>query len=448
MGCLLHASHVTPLPRAADSIRLLLIRSCLLSNDAMQPYSAFSLFRQAFSSHDSWSRAWADSEPKKHYDVVIIGAGGHGLATAYYLATKHGVKNIAILERGYLGGGNSGRNTQVCRSNYFYPESAAFYDHSLQLYEDLAQDLNFNIMFSQRGNLELNHSLEELEMNRRWANAMSLNGIDSEMLGRKDIRKLVPILNLDCRFPVTGGFIQKRAGISRHDAVVWAFARAASAAGAAIIQGCEVTGFDNRGSRISRVETNRGAIEADCFALCVAGHSSQLAAQAGLSLPIESIALQAMVTEPIKPVLHTVVGSLVIHAYISQSDRGEIVIGGGADSFNSYAQRGVLSTMKDNASAVAELIPSFSRLRVMRQWAGVCDISPDSSPLVGKTEIENLYVSTGWGTGGFKAIPAGGDTLAYTIANDDPHELLQPFALDRFESGRLIDEGAAAGVAH
>jgi len=414
----------------------------------MQPYSAYSLFRQAFSGHNRWARAWADPPPKKHYDVVIIGAGGHGLATAYYLAKKHGIKHIAVLERGYLGGGNSGRNTQVCRSNYFYPESAAFYEHSLQLYEDLAQDLNFNIMFSQRGNLELNHSLEELEMNRRWANAMSLNGIDSEMLGREDIRKLVPILNLDCRFPVTGGFIQRRAGISRHDAVVWAFARAASAAGVAIIQGCEVTGFDSGGSRISRVKTNRGVIEADCFALCVAGHSSQLAAQAGLRLPIESIALQAMVTEPVKPVLHTVIGSLVIHAYISQSDRGEIVIGGGADSFNSYAQRGILPTMQDNASAVVELIPSFSRLRMMRQWAGICDISPDSSPVVGKTAIENLYLSTGWGTGGFKAIPAGGETLAYTIANDDPHELLQPFALDRFESGRLIDEGAAAGVAH
>jgi sarcosine oxidase subunit beta len=245
-----------------------------------------------------------------------------------------------------------------------------------------------------------------------------------------------------------GGFIQRRAGISRHDAVVWAFARAASAAGVDIIQDCEVTGFRTSDSRIEAVETSRGTVHADRFALCAAGHSSVLAARAGLRLPIESIALQAMVTEPLKPVLDTVLGSLVIHAYISQSDRGEIVIGGGADVFNSYAQRGILPTMKNNAAAVAELIPAFSRLRIMRQWAGICDISPDSSPIVGKSPVENLYLSTGWGTGGFKAIPAGGDTLAHTIAHDRPHELLQAFGLDRFESGNLVDEGAAAGVAH
>jgi len=414
----------------------------------MKPYSAFSLIRQSLGGHRHWPRAWRDPRPQKQYDVIIIGAGGHGLATAYYLATQHGARNIAVLDKGYLGGGNSGRNTQVCRSNYFYPESAAFYEHSLQLYENLGQDLNFNIMLSQRGNLELSHSLEELEMNRRWATAMSLNGIDSEMLDCDEIRKMVPILDLDCRFPVMGGFIQKRAGIARHDAVVWAFARAASAAGVDIIQGCEVQGFEMDDSRIRAVETSKGRIEADRFAACVAGNSSHLAAKAGLRLPIESIALQAMVTEPLKPILHTVLGSLVIHAYISQSDRGEIVIGGGADSFNSYAQRGILPTLQDNASAVAELIPCFRRLRVMRQWAGVCDISPDSSPIAGKTAIENLFLSTGWGTGGFKAIPAGGDTLACTIASGQTHELLQPFSLGRFEAGKLVDEGAAAGVAH
>ena len=414
----------------------------------MKAYSGLSLLRKSLSGHRGWPRAWRDPSPKKHYDIIIIGAGGHGLATAYYLATKHAVKNIAVLDRGYLGGGNSGRNTQVCRSNYFYPESAAFYEHSLRLYENLSQDLNFNIMLSQRGNLELSHSLEELEMNRRWATAMSLNGIDSEILDRDDIGKLVPILELDCRYPVIGGFIQKRAGIARHDAVVWAFARAASAAGVDIIQGCEVEGFEMNDSRIRAVKTSRGSITAERFAMCVAGHSSQLAAKAGLRLPIESIALQAMVTEPLKPILHTVLGSLVIHAYISQSDRGEIVIGGGADPFNSYAQRGVLPTLQENAAAVVELIPCFRRLRIMRQWAGVCDISPDSSPIVGRTEIENLYLSTGWGTGGFKAIPAGGDTLAYTLATGKIHELLQPFSLSRFETGNLVDEGAAAGVAH
>ncbi len=414
----------------------------------MDRYSAFSLFRHSFSAHRRWRRAWRDAEPREHYDVVIIGGGGQGLATAYYLLTRYGAKTVAVLEKGQLGGGNSGRNTQVCRSNYFYPESAAFYEHSLKLYESLSRELNYNIMFSPRGNLELSHSEEELEMNRRWANAMTLNGIDSELLGREDIRKLAPVLDLDCRFPVVGGFIQRRAGISRHDAVVWAYARAASAADVDLLQNCEVRGFESRQGRVVAVKTNRGIIRSEKFALCVAGHSSVVAAMAGLRLPVQSIALQAMVTEPVKPVLHTVVGSISVHAYISQSDRGEIVIGGGAEPFNSYAQRGGIPALQDNAAAVAELIPSFSRLRVMRQWAGICDMSPDSSPIVGKTPVENLYLSTGWGTGGFKAIPAGGDTLAYTIANDRPHDLLKPYSLDRFDTGRLIDEGAAAGVAH
>jgi len=414
----------------------------------MQSYSAFALLKHALDRHRAWRPAWTDPTPKKNYDIIIVGAGGQGLATAYYLATRYQVKNIAVLDKGYLGGGNSGRNTQVCRSNYFYPASAAFYEHSLGLYETLGSDLNFNIMLSQRGNLELSHSLEELEMNRRWATAMSLNGIDSEMLDREDIARMVPILNLDCRFPVMGGFIQRRAGIARHDAVVWAFARAASMAGVEIIQQCEVIDIKTNDNRVISLETSSGPMSAGQFALCVAGHSSQLAAKAGLPLPIESLALQAMVTEPVKPILDTVLGSLVIHAYVSQSDRGEIVIGGGADVFNSYAQRGVLPTMRDNAAAVAELIPCFSRLKVMRQWAGICDISPDSSPIVGPTPLENLFISTGWGTGGFKAIPAGGDTLASTMSSGTTHELLKPFSLQRFDTGYLVDEGAAAGVAH
>jgi len=414
----------------------------------MRSYSAFSLLRHSLRGHRGWPRAWRDPQPGRRYDIVIVGAGGHGLATAYYLATKHGIRNVAVLDQGWLGGGNSGRNTQVCRSNYFYPESAAFYEHSLRLFEALAGELDFNVMFSQRGNLELSHSLEELEINRRWANAMTLNGIDSELLDREAIRRMVPILDLDCRFPVVGAFVQRRAGISRHDAVVWAYARAASAAGVDIVQGCEVTGFDTVGGRVRAVQTKRGTIAGERFALCVAGHSSLVAAQLGLRLPIEGIALQAMVTEPVRPVLNTVLGSAVIHCYVSQSDRGEIVIGGGADPFHSYAQRGVLPTIQNNAAAVRELIPSFGRLRVMRQWAGICDIAPDSSPVVGQTPIENLYLSTGWGTGGFKAIPAGGDTLAWTVAHGEAHELLRPFALDRFVSGQLVDEGAAAGVAH
>jgi sarcosine oxidase, subunit beta len=411
-------------------------------------YSGFSLLRNAFSGHRKWPRAWRDAEPKKHYDVVIVGAGGHGLATAYYLAKYQGVKNVAVLEKGYLGGGNSGRNTQVSRSNYFYPESGAFFEHSLKLYENLSNEVNMNIMFSQRGVLAICNSRHEMELYRRWANSIRCNGIDSEVLTREDIKKYVPHINLDCRFPIYGGFIQKRGGISRHDAVVWGYARAASAVGVDIIQQCEVTGMNSSDSRISSLETTKGAISADRVALCVAGHSGHLAKMAGLRLPITSIALQAMVTEPVKPIFHVSLMSAHIHVYVSQSDRGELIIGGGADLFNSYAQRGALPIQQENMQALIELMPIFSRLRMMRQWAGICDMSPDVSPIVGKTPIENLYVSTGWGTGGYKAIPAGGDTLAYTITHDQPHELIKPFNLDRFRTGHLIDEGAASGVAH
>jgi sarcosine oxidase subunit beta len=411
-------------------------------------YSAFSLLRNALSGHRNWPRAWRDPEPKKHYDVVIVGAGGHGLATAYYLARSQGIKNVAVLEKGYLGSGNSGRNTQVSRSNYFYPESGAFYERSLRLFENLGQEMNFNVMFSQRGILAICNSRHEMEMYRRWANAIQMNGTDSQVLSREDIRKRAPYINLDCRFPIWGGFIQPRGGISRHDAVVWGYARQASSAGVDIIQQCEVTAMKTGDSRVIAVETDRGTFTADRFALCVAGHTSQLAAMAGLRLPITSIPLQAMVTEPVRPIFDTCMMSAHIHCYVSQSDRGELVAGGSADLYNSFAQRGSLNVHRENFSALLELMPIFSRLRLMRHWAGVCDMAYDVSPIVGKTAVENLYVSTGWGTGGYKAIPAGGETLAYTIANDRPHELLEPFQLDRFETGRLIDEGAASGVAH
>ncbi len=414
----------------------------------MRRYSAFSLAAQALWGHKSWPAAWRKSTLRNRYDVLIIGAGGHGLATAYYLASQHKVGRIGVVDKGYLGGGNSGRNTQVCRSNYFYPQSGAFYEHSLRLYEKLGHRLNFNIMLSQRGILELSHSQEELEMNRRWANAMHMHGIDSEILDREALQREVPGINLQCRFPVRGGFIQRRGGIARHDAVVWAYARAASAHGVEIIENCEVTGFELNGNGITAVQTTRGRTATGTVVSCVAGHSSQLAAMAGLRLPIRSMALQAMVTEPLKPVLDTVVASATVHVYLSQSDRGEIVIGGGADAFNSFAQRGTLDTTIENAAAALELFPQFSRLRAMRQWAGVCDIAPDASPIVGRTSLENFYISTGWGTGGFKAIPAGGDTLAWSIANGKLHPLLQPYSLQRFESGELVDEAAAAGVAH
>lgn len=414
----------------------------------MRTYSGFNLLRNALGGQQHWPRAWRQAQPKKHYDVIIVGAGGHGLATAYYLAKYQGVRNVAVLEKGYLGGGNSGRNTQVCRSNYFYPQSGAFYEHSLKLYEELSHEVNLNVMFSQRGILALCNSPHEMELYRRWANAIKLNGIDSEIVSREDIVRYVPNINLDCRFPIVGGFIQKRGGIARHDAVVWGYARAASNAGVDIIQQCEVTGMQLSGSRVKAVETNLGTLSAEHFALCVAGHSGHLAAMAGLRLPITSVALQAMVSEPVKRVLDVTLMSAHVHVYVSQSDRGEIVIGGGVDGFNSYAQRGALPTQNDVMRSLVELLPAFSRLRMMRQWAGVCDMAPDVSPIVGRTEIENLYVSTGWGTGGYKAIPAGGETLAHTIVNDRPHPLLEPFQLDRFSSGSLVDEGAASGVAH
>jgi sarcosine oxidase, subunit beta len=414
----------------------------------MQRYSLLNLARNALRGNKDWRAAWRTPTPKRGYDVIVIGGGGHGLATAYYLAKEHGIRNVAVLEKGWIGGGNSGRNTQVCRSNYFYPASAAFYDHSLRLYEGLSRELNFNIMLSQRGVLSLAHSEHELEMNRRWANATFMSGVDSEILTAADIKKLVPRINLHSRYPVLGGFIQRRGGIARHDAVVWGYARAASALGVDIIQNCEVAGFQTSGGRVRGVETSLGAIAANRVVMSVAGHSWVLAQRAGLRVPITTMALQAMVTEPIKPALDAILVSGAIHAYVSQSDRGEIVIGGAADAYNSYAQRGGLPVLQGTVAAVLELFPSFSRLRLMRQWAGMVDITPDTTPIMGLTPIEGLYINCGWGTGGFKAIPGGGHTMADTIANNRPHPLIERFGLNRFENGALIDEGAAAGVAH
>jgi len=414
----------------------------------MKGYSAFSLVRNALGGHRYWRPVWRTPELKKSYDVVIIGAGGHGLSTAYYLAKKHGIRNVGVLEKGFIGGGNTGRNTQVTRSNYFWPQSSAFFDHALKLYENLGSELNFNVMLSQRGVLNLVHSHHQLESVRRWANAIRINGVDTEMMTPEEIKKLVPLINMNARYPVLGGSIQRRGGISRHDAVAWGYARAASALGVDIVQQCEVTGFEIANGTVTGVNTTQGKISAEKISIAVAGNTSVLTGMAGFRVPITSMALQAMVSEPIKPCLDTMLTSSVIHMYVSQSDRGEIVLGAGADTYTSYAQRGGIPVLEDNVAALLELFPAFSRLRLMRQWAGITDITPDTTPIMGKTPVQNLYMSGGWGTGGYKAIPAGGDTMAHTIANDEPHPLIADFGLERFERGALIDEGAASGVAH
>jgi len=414
----------------------------------MPRYSFPALALHALRGHKRWPRVLRAAEPKPGYDALIIGGGGHGLATAYFLAKQHGMRRIAVLEKGAIGHGNSGRNTQVVRSDYYHLPSSKFFERSLQLYEGLSRELNYNIMLSQRGKINLAHSPHEMEMQRRTTNAIRINGVDSEMLSAEDIRRLEPALNFNGRYPIEGGSVQWRGGLARHDAVVWAFARAADSLGVDIVQGCEATSFLIENGRVKGVETTRGRIAAPRVCIAVAGHSSVLAKKAGISLPINSMALQAMVTEPVKPMLHHVLISALVHVYISQSDRGEIVIGGGADIHHSYAQRGSLPILEANAQAAVELYPSLGRLRVMRQWAGTVDITPDTSPVMGLTPVQGLYVSAGWGTGGYKAIPAGGETMAWTIANDRPHELITEFGLARFASGALVDEGAASGVAH
>lgn len=411
-------------------------------------YNALALLRGGLNGQSHWRPAWAEAEPRSAYDVVIIGGGGHGLATAHYLAAEHGITNVAVLERGWIGGGNTGRNTTVIRSNYFFPESAAFYDKSVQLYEGLSEALNFNIMFSQRGMWSLAHDRHQLEMLRRSANAMQLNGIAVEWHDEAGVRKAIPGLNPNPRFPILGGVNQPRAGTARHDAVAWAYARSASAAGVDIIQNTEVTGIITSGGRATGVRTSRGDIMAERIGVAVAGHSSVIAAMAGLRLPVVSYALQAFVSEPVKPCLDTVVLSGATGVYLSQSDKGELVMGGGLDLWPSYAQRGSLPWMERVGAGVIELFPQFSRLRFLRQWAGICDVVADSSPIIDESEVHGLYFSCGWGTGGFKAIPAGGLCLAHHLATGKPHPLARGFSFDRFRTGALIDEAAGAGIAH
>jgi sarcosine oxidase subunit beta len=413
-------------------------------------YSAWSLLRGALSGHRHWSAAWADPTPRPSYDLVIVGGGGHGLATAYYLAKNHGITNVAVVERGWIGGGNTGRNTTIVRSNYLFPESARLYDFSLKLYEGLSQDLNFNVMLSQRGLVMLAHSRHDLDSMSRWANAMRMNGIAAELLTREEVGEMAPALDLSphARLPVLGGFAQRRAGTARHDAVAWGYARAASALGVHIIQNCEVRGFVQESGKVVGVDTSRGRIRAERVGIAAAGHSSVLAKLAGFQLPVTSYALQAMVTEPIKPILDTVVLSPGTGAYVSQSDKGEIVLGAMLDLFPSYAQRGSFAVKQAIIAATLELFPSFSRLQLMRQWAGIVDVVHDSSPIIGPTPIPRLYINCGWGTGGFKAIPVGGWTFAHVLATGKCHALAAPFQLERFISGRLIDEAAASGIAH
>ncbi|HEY1723182.1 MAG TPA: sarcosine oxidase subunit beta family protein [Magnetospirillaceae bacterium] len=413
-------------------------------------YSFRRILREGLSGHRGWTPAWRSPELKKHYDAVIIGGGGHGLATAYYLTKNHNVRNVAVLERGWIGGGNSGRNTTIVRSNYFFPESARVYDLALRLYEGLAADINFNIMLSQRGLLTLAHDEHQMEMARRSVNAMLINGIDVELLDAAQIKAEVPLLNFapDARFPIHGGYVQRRGGVARHDAVVWGYARGADALGVDIIQGCEVTGFRMDGERVIGLDTSHGPVDAGVIGMAVAGHSGVLAAKAGFQLPILSYALQAMVSEPIKPVLDTVIMSASTGAYVSQSDKGELVIGAGLDLYPSYAQRGNLPTTQNVLAGLVEMFPSFRRLKLMRQWAGIVDVCWDYSPIIGPAPIDGLFLNCGWGTGGFKAIPAGGYLLAHLLATGQHHAFSAPFDLRRFETGALIDEAAGAGIAH
>jgi sarcosine oxidase, subunit beta len=414
-------------------------------------YNVFNLIRQGLSGHHGWPAQWRTPEPKAKYDVVIIGGGGHGLATAYYLAKNHGITNVAVLEKAWIGGGNSGRNTTVIRSNYFFPQSAALYDLSLRLYERLSRDLDYNIMLSQRGMVNILHSRHDVEMARRQMGAMVANGIDAELLTVEQVRDWLPHLDTSrtARYPVWGGFAQRRAGTARHDAVVWAYARAASALGVDILQNCEVLGFEKTPTgRIAAVRTTRGLIETDACALAVAGHSTRVAAMMGIALPITSYALQAFVTEAIKPTLDRIVLSLATSTYLTQSDHGGLVIGGALDRYASYAQRGNMPVIRQVLGAVADQFPAFGRVRLLRQWAGIVDVVQDSSPILGESTVPGLYLNCGWGTGGFKAIPAGGWLLAHHIATGQPHDVAAPFTLSRFSTGALIDEAAASGIAH
>jgi sarcosine oxidase subunit beta len=413
-------------------------------------YSIFSIARNAMNYHKDWERAWRSPEPKAEYDAVIVGAGGHGLATAYYLAKNHKLANIAVVEKGWLGGGNTGRNTTIIRSNYLQDASIAIYELSRSLYEELSRELNFNVMFSPRGVMMLCQTEHELRAFRRTAHANRLAGLDCRMITPAEVKQIAPIINNDrnCRYPILGAYYQPRGGTGRHDAVAWGYARGADGYGVDIIQNCEVTAIRREGDRVTGLETSKGFISTKKIAVVAAGHVSTILQTAGVRMPIESLCLQALVSEPIKPVLDCVVMANTVHGYISQSDKGELVIGGGTDPYNNYSQRGSFPALEHTVRALVETFPIISRLRLLRMWGGIVDMTGDRSPIIGKTDIEGLYVNCGWGTGGFKSIPGSGFVFADTIANDRPHPIAEPFGLNRFLEGRLIDESVAAAVAH
>ncbi len=417
----------------------------------MTRFSFSSLLTNALTGNKNWQPQWPDAEPKAEYDVVIVGAGGHGLGAAYYLAREYGITNVAIIEKGWLGGGNTGRNTTIIRSNYLYDESAGIYEHAMKLWEGLSQELNYNTMFSQRGVMMLAHNVHDVQSFKRHIHANRLNGIDNEWLTPEQAKEYCPPLNIaaNARYPVMGAALQRRGGVARHDAVAWGYARGAAARGVDIIQNCPVTAI-RRGpdGRVMGVETAKGFIKAKKVGVVAAGNTSVVMDTAGVRLPLESYPLQALVSEPVKPIFPCVVMSNTVHAYISQSDKGELVIGSGTDQYVSYSQRGGLPLIEHTVAAICEVFPIFTRMRMLRKWGGIVDVTPDRSPIIGKTPVPGLYVNCGWGTGGFKATPGSAHVFAHTIARDEPHPINAPFTLERFTTGRLIDEAAAAAVAH
>ncbi len=417
----------------------------------MQRFSALSLIGNALGGHQGWQPQWRSPEPKPAYDAVIVGGGGHGLGAAYYLAKQHGMRNIAVLEKGWIGGGNTGRNTTIIRSNYLFDESAALYDHSVKLWEGLSQELNYNVMFSQRGVMMLAHNTHDVQVFKRHVHANRVNGVDNEWLTPEQAKEFCPPLNISpaMRHPVRGAALQRRGGTARHDAVAWGYARAADARGVDILQNCEVTAIQrDAAGAVGAVETSRGTIRTRKIGVSAAGSTSVVMAMAGLRMPLESYPLQALVSEPVKPCIPCVVMSNTIHAYISQSDKGELVIGAGTDAYTSYTQRGGLHIPAHTLDAICELFPPFRRLRMLRNWGGIVDVTPDRSPIVARTAVSGLYVNCGWGTGGFKATPGAAHLFAWTIAKDEPHPVNAAFTLERFRDGVLIDEAAAAAVAH